>query len=117
MTRIELLGASFQIQSDESPEYIERLLRHYRSRVIEIERSVTTGDPLKKAILAALLVTDELFRHQSGNDDRGSERAVLSLKEIEEIDTITDRIINQIDQALPGESSLHSADRNDTPIP
>ena len=118
MTRIELLGTSFQIQSDESPEYIERLLRHYRSRVIEIERSVTTGDPLKKAILAALLVTDELFRHQSEKtDDHATERVVLSVKEIAEIDTITDRIINQIDQALPGESSLHPTDRTDTPIP
>ena len=114
MTRIELLGASFQIQSDESPEYIERLLHHYRNRVLEIEQSVTTGDPLKKAILAALLVTDELFRHQEGEIDQGTERAV-SLKEIEEIDTITDRIIDQIDQALPGESSPHSTDRSDTP--
>jgi cell division protein ZapA (FtsZ GTPase activity inhibitor) len=94
MTRIELLGTSFQIQSDESPEYIDRLLRYYESRVDEIEQSVATGDPLKKAILAALLVTDELFR-----DREARPRTVP--RDTDEIDRIADRIIREIDQVLP----------------
>lgn len=90
MMRIELLGASFQIQSDERPEYIEQLLTHYRSRIEKIEQSVATGDPLKKAILAALLVTDELF----------SERERGSLPEAEEIERITSRLLSQLDDTL-----------------
>lgn len=100
MTRIELLGTSFQIQSDESPEYLERLLRHFGDRVDEIERSVSTGDPLKKAILAALLVTDELFRAESGSPPRTDS---FDPEEVEEIGSITDRLIHQIDQVLPSE--------------
>lgn len=100
MTRIELLGASFQVQSDESPEYLERLLRHYGSRIEEIERSVTTGDPLKKAILAALLITDELFRAESSSGTNDAADTV-PIEEIEEIGSITDRIIDQIDRVLP----------------
>lgn len=100
MTRIELLGTSFQIQSDESPEYLERLLRHYGDRVDEIERSVSTGDPLKKAILAALLVTDELFRADTGTDRRVES---IGPEEVEEIGSIADRLIDQINQVLPSE--------------
>ena len=95
--RIELLGASFQIQSDESPEYIERILAHYTERVGEIEATVATGDPLKKAILAALLVTDELFRER----ERGRSSDSLAPEDAEEIERITTRPIEHIDSTLP----------------
>lgn len=95
--RIELLGASFQIQSDESPEYIERILAHYTDRVAEIEGTVATGDPLKKAILAALLVTDELFRER----ERGRSPGSLAPEDAAEIERITTRLIERIDSTLP----------------
>ena len=95
--RIELLGASFQIQSDESPEYIERILSHYTKRVEEIEATVATGDPLKKAILAALLVTDELFRER----ERGRPPDSLAPEDAAEIERITTRLIERIDSTLP----------------
>lgn len=97
--RIELLGASFQIQSDESPEYIEQLLEHFRSRVDQIEQTVATGDPLKKSILAALLVTDELFSERRHRDATGSVR--IAPEEAHEIERITSRIISNIDATLP----------------
>jgi cell division protein ZapA len=99
MMRIELLGASFQIQSDESPEYIEQLLEHFRSRVDQIEETVATGDPLKKSILAALLVTDELFSEREHRDASGSVR--IAPEEASEIEEITTRIISSIDASLP----------------
>lgn len=92
MMRIELLGTSFQIQSDEDPSYIEEILAYYRERIGEIESTVATTDPLKKAILAALLVTDELFRTRAPQ----SEAAVAG-----EIDVITRRLLERIDNALP----------------
>ncbi len=95
--RIELLGASFQIQSDESPEYIKRILAHYIERVDEIEATVATGDPLKKAILAALLVTDELFRER----EQGRSPASLAPEDAAEIERITTRLIERIDSTLP----------------
>lgn len=96
--RIELLGTSFQIQSDEDPEYVREILDYYQARIQEIEQSVATGDPLKKAILAALLVTDELFRHRH----EGTKPDVA-----EEMEHITQRLLNRIDTALPDlESNL-----------
>lgn len=99
MMRIELLGASFQIQSDESPEYIEQLLEHFRSRVEQIEQTVATGDPLKKSILAALLVTDELFSDRQNRASSGSVH--IAPEDADEIAQITSRIISEIDATLP----------------
>ncbi len=98
--RIELLGTSFQIQSDESPEYIEKILNHYSDRVREIESSVATGDPLKKAILAALLVTDELFRERDHKTTppRGVN---LPADHVAEIEKITLSLIDKIDSTFP----------------
>ena len=97
MMRIELLGTSFQIQSDESPEYIARILDHYRSRVAEIESTVATGDPLKKAILAALLVTDELYREREGRFENGD---TIPREHAEEIERITTSLIERIESTI-----------------
>jgi cell division protein ZapA (FtsZ GTPase activity inhibitor) len=91
MMRIDLLGVSFQIQSDEDPEYVEKILGYYRDRIQEIEDTVATGDPLKKAILAALLVTDELFRCREEKTD-----PTLT----GEVEAITRRLLERIDDAL-----------------
>jgi cell division protein ZapA len=100
MMRIELLGTSFQIQSDESPEYIETILNHYRERVAEIEATVATADPLKKAILAALLVTDELYRlkNDAGDGDDG-----IPHEEAREIERITTSLLERLENSLDGE--------------
>jgi cell division protein ZapA len=97
MMRIELLGTSFQIQSDESPEYVERILSYYRDRVSDIETSVATGDPLKKAILAALLVTDELFRERASQTPGD---ATIPADHAREIERITTSLIERIDSSL-----------------
>ena len=94
--RIELLGASFQIQSDESPEYIESLLDHFRSRISQIEHTVATGDPLKKAILAALLVTDELFAERER--DHHADTAGIPREDAAEIERITTRLLSRLEE-------------------
>lgn len=100
MMRIELLGTSFQIQSDESPDYIATILNHYRERVADIESSVATGDPLKKAILAALLVTDELYRERQ-RDVSGADTHRIPLDHVDEIEKITTSLIEKIDSTFP----------------
>ncbi|POR03963.1 hypothetical protein AU468_04670 [Alkalispirochaeta sphaeroplastigenens] len=96
MMRIDLLGTSFQIQSDEEPEYLETILDYYRERLREIEETVATRDPLKQSILAALVVTDELFRSRS----RGA-----APEEAGEIAEITHRLLQSIDHVLPDPES------------
>lgn len=104
--RIELLGASFQIKSDESPEYLRRILDHVRARVTEIERTVATDDPLKKAILAAFLITDDLIRER----DR-AHSATDGVPDAGEIAAITSRLIERIDQIIPEAEAEADSDR------
>jgi cell division protein ZapA (FtsZ GTPase activity inhibitor) len=60
--RIELLGTSFTIHTDEDPERVRDLVDYYKTKVQEIQGSVSTSDPLKIAILAGLLSADEVFK-------------------------------------------------------
>ncbi|HUX13476.1 MAG TPA: cell division protein ZapA [Spirochaetia bacterium] len=92
--RIELLGTSFTLQSDEDPEYLADLLDFYRTKIEEISRSVSTRDSLKLAILSALLVTDELFKER-----RHSQETAASTGE--ELGRITEELIAKIDAAMP----------------
>ena len=96
--RIELLGTSFQIQSDESPEYVHEILTYYKERVAEIESTVATSDPLKKAILAALLVTDDLFRERA--TEKRPDGVALPTEHAEEIERITTSLIERIESSL-----------------
>ena len=94
MVRIELLGTSFTVDADESPEYLNQLIEYLHAQVQQIEKTVATGDPLKKAILAALLVTDELFQ-QRQKDASGP-----VVPEAEEMERIASRMITLLDQNL-----------------
>jgi len=86
--RIELLGTSFTLQSDEDPEYVADLVDFFRTKIEETRSHVSTRDELKLAILSALVVTDELFRERSANKvhDAGDETERIALNLIAELD-------------------------------
>ncbi len=94
--RIDLLGTSFTIQSDEDPAYVRNLVGYYRDKLTEVRESVSTNDELKIAILGALTVVDELFkerhRNQGASGAEGSSETDLQV--------ITQRLIDTIDSAL-----------------
>ncbi len=60
--KIELLGTSFSIQTDEDPQYVQDLVDYFRTKVQDVQTRLTSGDPLKIAIVAGVLTADELFR-------------------------------------------------------
>ncbi len=71
--QIELLGTSFNVQTDEDPEYFREVVELYRSKVAEIQRSVSTSDPLKIAILAGILASDDFLKLNGTHRREGSE--------------------------------------------
>jgi cell division protein ZapA (FtsZ GTPase activity inhibitor) len=95
--RIELLGTSFTLQSDEDPDYVTDLVDFFKSKIEETRSGVSTRDPLKLAILSALLVTDELFKERSGN-------AQQSEQDKAEVHRIASELIAQLDETIPGET-------------
>ncbi len=87
--RIELLGTSFSVQTDEDPEYFREVVEHFRSKVEEIRQSVSTTDPLKIAILAGILAADDYMKLTGATrrDDAEARR-------------ITDTLISELEAAL-----------------
>ena len=85
---VNILGTSFAVRADEDPEYLNSLVRYISEKVDEIEKSSPVKDPLRQSILAAMLITDELFKERKF---RGESREVAE---------ITNRIIKVLDESL-----------------
>lgn len=94
--RVEMLGASFTIQTDESREYVESILAYLGTKVEKVSSSSHVDDPLKAAILAGVYIIDELFRERVEN----SVSLGLSGKDHDEISAVAERLIARIDDTL-----------------
>ncbi|TVR86444.1 MAG: cell division protein ZapA [Spirochaetaceae bacterium] len=97
--RIELLGQSFTIRSDEDPEYLGDLVDYFATKLQEVRDSVDTIDPVKLAILAGLITVDELFqaREEAGMSVATPER---DPEEQQELERITERLITRLNETL-----------------
>ena len=89
--RIELLGASFDIRTDEDPAYLARVVDLYKSKVAEIQQSVSTTDSLKVAILAGILAADAYLK-KGTSDDESTEASGIATRLIRELDVVLDEV-------------------------
>jgi len=92
--RIDVLGASFTIQSEESAEHLAKVSAYLREKVEEVKARYSFATPLTLALLAALNIADELVKERAGRIPRSTAAAP---KELEEIAA---GLIEQIDGAL-----------------
>ena len=89
--RIDILGTSFVISTDQEPEYLNRLLSKYREAVEHIQRVSGLKDPLKIAILTGFLLCEDL--QKAGTETAGK-------KESSEAEQLTLGMIQRLEQAL-----------------
>ncbi len=89
--RIDILGTSFTISADEDPLYVSVLLSRYHTMIDTVERTTGVKDPLKIAIIAGIMLCDEIEKsHKKSNyspqnqETKRAEQIILSL--IERID-------------------------------
>jgi cell division protein ZapA (FtsZ GTPase activity inhibitor) len=77
---LNLLGQTLTIRSEATPEYLRRLAKFLEDRVAQLKRS-GVSDPLTALSLAALDITDELFRSReekkTDEDDVGARLGAL----------------------------------------
>jgi cell division protein ZapA len=90
--KIDLLGTSFVIQSQESPEYLDRLCGFLRTKVDEVKRRYTFADPLTVALLAGLNLADELFKQREGASPSPLQGEIAEVAQ-KLIDTINDELL------------------------
>ncbi|HUW68792.1 MAG TPA: cell division protein ZapA [bacterium] len=93
--RVELLGASFTIQTDESKDYVESLIAYLRSKVETVKATARVDDPLKVSILAAIFLVDELYRERLD----ASARSGAPETEVD-LGSVAERLISRIDASL-----------------
>jgi cell division protein ZapA len=104
--RVELtiLGQTLTLRTDASPEYLRQLVAYLEERVAELKGG-GVRDPLRALSLAALDITDELFR---ARDER--------LREEGHVGTRLGALLSLLEQVVPPAPG-DRASGNTTPDP
>ena len=68
-TEVEIFGQTYSVRGEGDPNYLMELARLVDSRMREVAAQVTTVDPMKIAILAALNLADEFSRYRKQRED------------------------------------------------
>jgi cell division protein ZapA len=76
--KVTILGEEHTIRSDAPAEHTRQVARYLDDTVRTIQNSGTVADSHRAAILAALQITDELFRERAGRAEVAERIASLS---------------------------------------
>jgi len=90
VVKVELLGASFSVQTDETKEYLESLLAELSRRFSELRSATRVDDPLRLSILGCITLLDELTRLRG------------SIGEPEDLSRRAEDLIGRLDAGLGG---------------
>lgn len=63
-TRVKIVGEEYTIRSDAAPEHTRAVAAHVDAAIRRVLENPAITDPGKAAILAAMSVTDELFKER-----------------------------------------------------
>ena len=75
--QIDLLGTSFALAADQPAEYLQSIYNHYKKVVSEVQQTSGVNDSLRVAIIAGILLSDELRTAKpAGNDSSKRNRSV-----------------------------------------
>jgi len=84
---VEVFGHRFSIQGEGDEAYFHELAEYVDTQMRTLAKQTKTSTPTKLAILAAINVTDELFRqqrHGGSGETEMARRAQLLVEKIDE---------------------------------
>lgn len=95
---INLLGTSFKINAHQDEQYLQQLLTYYSKVVDSLRENFPSQDPLQTAILAGVMISDELYtqKYSSGSDVVPQEESEL----MTQVEDITTKMIESINKVL-----------------
>jgi cell division protein ZapA len=67
-TKVRIVGEEYTIRSDVPPEVTRAIASHVDTAIRRVLENPSITDPGKAAILAAMSITDELFRERAANE-------------------------------------------------
>jgi cell division protein ZapA (FtsZ GTPase activity inhibitor) len=65
VVHVDIHGQRYAVRSDLEPQYIGELAEYLDEKMRLAAQELTSADPLRVAVIAALNVVDELFRAQT----------------------------------------------------
>ena len=68
VVRVTIMGDEYSIRSDTSPEHTRRVAEYVDRAIRQVMNTGTIVESHKAAILAALQITDELFRARESSE-------------------------------------------------
>ena len=77
-TRVTICGEDYTIRSDVSPEHTRAVAAHVDKAIREVMGNTSVTESHKAAILAALSITDDLFRERTERKDLAASIESLS---------------------------------------
>jgi cell division protein ZapA len=86
---VEIFGQRYPIRSTLDAEYVKRLATYVDGKIRAAGDSAPSGDPVRLAVLAALNIADELFRHLEGSRDKDG----TFVQRAEELERLLDRVL------------------------
>ena len=96
--RIDVLGTSFTISTDEDPEYLDKLLKKYINTIENVRKVSKLDEPLKIAILTGFLISHDLEKLERSFS---SPKERVSVQEDHgELEKLTMGMIRVLDEAL-----------------
>lgn len=110
--KIDLLGTSFTIQSNEEKDYLEKLLAYFKKISDDVAHIPSVKSPLQNSILTGIMLADELYKEklnverlQSGQDIDLSDltshsEGIENSMDAAEINQRTSNMIDKINEVL-----------------
>ena len=89
VTQVEIFGQTYSVRAEGESSYIHDLARFVDSRMKEVAEQTATVDTTKIAILAALNISDDLYRVEKNRMDNPSDAVARA-----------ERLIRKLDDAL-----------------
>ena len=95
MYQVDILGIKFSVQTDEPPERFNSLVAYYQKTAEDLKLKIGTADPAKTAIIAGIIITDQLFKYK---ENKGQE--ISDPNTDKEISLAAEQMIRKIDEVL-----------------
>ena len=104
VVQINVLGTSFALKAEEDLPYLEKIRDYYKNVCEEIQKNDRIQDQKQTAVLAGILIADELFKEkQKSLEARDqAQRQIDSTDPLADLeaDRLTKSMIEKIDRAL-----------------
>lgn len=73
VVHVDIHGHRYAVRSELDPQYIGELAAYLDEKMLLAARELTSSDPLRVAVIAALNIIDELFRARASTNEAAGE--------------------------------------------